>query len=317
MRNWILEQLALQGSTLNEYLTDNQETTQTEARLFGPMHSKVLVDRVPREGFDPNVQTWLGGTCSLFTGDSEAIRTGQQTFASEDDFYRWLKSWYPRLDQVHDTLAIPPRACRRAIYVVEDSFFGRRLAKWTGLREDGLSLAFRTVHQEYGAGVIQRWLQNYGWQGQVEVVYTSQLEDKLDLALTLWEEDMGKHIRPAERDRMKVDLMYTPIWLRILGLKQGVVAEPFHHGTQVKHRFVTNGMSFCGFTPFWSAGGATRLLPYSAVTHRGNWREFQAEPGWSAVNLAFTAPNPLSFSPDALNNRTLKDLAFIYGESAP
>ncbi len=313
MRPWILNELAQQGLTLNEYMVDNRETTETEARLFGPMHGKVLVDRVEREGFDPNTQVWLGGTCSLFTGDSDAIRTGQQTFASEDDFFTWLTGWYPRLDQVHDTLAIPPRACRKAIYVVEDSFFARRVAKFTGLSEAGLTQAFRTVHQEYGAGVVERWLQNYGWQGQVEVVYTSQLEDKLDLALTLWEADMGKHIRPAERDQMKVELMYTPIWLRVLSLKQGVVAEPFHHGLQIKHRFVTNGISFLGFTPFWSASGATRLLPYSAVTHRGNWREFQPEPGWSAVNLAFNAPNPLAFSPDAVRTRTLQDLAVIYG----
>ena len=205
MRPWILNELAQQGLTLNEYMVDNRETTETEARLFGPMHGKVLVDRVEREGFDPNTQVWLGGTCSLFTGDSDAIRTGQQTFASEDDFFTWLTGWYPRLDQVHDTLAIPPRACRKAIYVVEDSFFARRVAKFTGLSEAGLTQAFRTVHQEYGAGVVERWLQNYGWQGQVEVVYTSQLEDKLDLALTLWEADMGKHIRPAERDQMKVE----------------------------------------------------------------------------------------------------------------
>lgn len=314
MRTWILEQLAAQGQTLNPYLADNQETTESAARLFGPMHGKVLVDRVNRDEFDPNTQVWLGGICSLFTGDSDAIRLGQQTFASEEDFFNWLKSWYPRLDQVHDCMAIPPRACRKAIYVVEDSFFGRRVAKWTGLPEPALTLAFRTVHQEYGAGVIQRWLQTYGWQGEVEVVYTSQLEAELDLGLRIWEADMGKRIRGADRDQQKVELMYTPIWLRILGVKQGVVAEPFHHGTQIQHRFVTNGISFYGFTPFWSMSGATRLLPCSAVTHRGNWREFQAEPGWSAINLAFTAPNPLGFSPEAMRTRTLKDLAVIYGE---
>lgn len=313
MHTWILDQLALQGLTLNEYLRDNRETTETEARLFGPMHDKVLVDRVEREGFDPNTQVWLGGTCSLFTGDSEAIRTGQRTFTSEDDFFNWLKSWYPRLDQVHDTVAIPPRACRKVIYVVEDSFFGRRVAKFTGLSEAGLTQAFRTVHHEYGAAVVERWLRNFGWRGEVQVVYTSQLEAELELGLRVWEADMGKRVRPAERDQMKVELMYTPIWLRILGLTQGVVAEPFHHGTLIKHRFVTNGISFYGFTPFWSGRGTTRFMPYTDVTHRGNWCNFQAEPGWSAVNLAFAAPDPLGFSPDSLRARTLKDLAVIYG----
>lgn len=312
MRTWIHEQLAAQGQYLDEYLRDNQLTGETTPGL-GPIHVKVLIHR----GFNPSElrggsRVWLGGMCSLFTGDSEHIRRQQVTFQSVDDFYAWMANWYPRLDQIHDTLGVPPGDCQRAVYVVEDSMFARRLAKWTGLDAQELAHAIRSLHEGYGAGVIRRWLENYRYRGQVEVVYTSDLDHDLELALGIWEGEMSQTVSPSDRDRMKVELMYTPVWLRILGLKSGLISEPFHHGGMLPHYHRSNGLGFAGFLPYWTANGSTRLLPYDQVTHRGNWRDFRAEPNWTQVNLAFNGKDPLGKDLEVAQRRALIELGEFY-----
>lgn len=315
MRSWILEQLG--GETLAEYLRHNQPARDGDPRLdskLGPMRGKILIERgIDRETFDPATTTWIGGVCSIFTGDGESIRTGEVSFSNLDEFYAWLASWYPRLDQVHDTVGIPPKGCQQVVYVVEDSIFGRRLARWTKLPAEELARALRSIHQEYGAGVIQRWLANYGYTGKVEVVYTSDLEVQLELALGIWEREMGRKVPRPERDQMKIELMYTPVWLSILGLTKGLICEPFHHGTVVEHYHRSNGLAFAGFLPFWTAQGTTRLLTHSQVTNRSNWRDFQTEQGWGGVNHAFNTKDPVGYDPQSIVRRTLQDLATIYG----
>lgn len=312
MRSWILEQLAAQGLNLDEYLVDNQLTSESTPAL-GPTHGKVLIHRgfVPRD-LKTNGQVWLGGMCSLFTGDNESIRRKQVTFRTVEEFYAWMANWYPRLDQIHDTIGVPPPDCQRAIYVVEDSMFGRRLAKWTGLDAGELGRAIRTLHAEYGAGVIQRWLENYKFRGKLEVVYTSDLDRDLELALRIWEAEADQVVSPSDRDRMKVELMYTPVWLRILGLKAGIISEPFHHGTMIPHYHRSNGLGFAGFLPYWTGAGTTRMLAFDQVIHRGNWRSFQAEAGWTQVNLAFNGRDPLAKDLEVAGRRALVELSEFY-----
>ena len=295
---------------------------ETDNPHFGPNHRKVIVGRGAFESFSPHTAVWLGGICSLFTGDGETLRRGERTFANVEEFGRWMGSWYPRLDQIHDCMAVPPRACRRAIYVVEDSIWGRRVAGWTGLPIDEISQILKTVHQTVGEKAIRGWLHAYGYNGPVEVVYTSEIEKELDLALRIWERQLGKSFRPSKRDWAKVELMSTPLWLDVLGVEQGIVAEPAHHGTavhlpQVASTDKNNPFRFLqiGYLPFWGDKGATRHLPVDMVTHRGNWRNFTVQEGdpWAAINLVFNCHAPFGFGANDIQTRVMRDLGNIYG----
>jgi len=309
MRNWILGQLKSREIFLEGQFS---QVSQDDPR-HGATSKKVLLAGGDWKNFDPNRTTWLGGICSLATADWEEIRSGTIVFPSVASFEEWMKRWYPRIDQLHDAVGIPHKSSPETIYVVEDSFFARRVAQKTGLPEQDLAAVFRQVHQEIGHACVSRWLENYGYHGKVQAVYTSKLENELELAVRLWERKTGKRVNPAGRDWAKVELMYTTIWLDILGLRSGVIAEPMAHlEMSLKNPWESTGLYQIGYFPFWSAGGQTRNLPLPQVTHRTNWKDFQAERHWTAVNLAFNARDPLGFSLEQMQVRALKDLAFVY-----
>jgi len=316
MRNWIRKELSTQGFDPHNYGLCTP--CEHDDRNHGPTGKKVLVIRNGGEHLDPNRFTWIGGICSLFTADSDQIRKKKLTFKTEESFREWIMSWYPRVDQVHDCVGIPPRSCKRVVYIVEDSIWAKRVAKWTGLNGEKIAQIFQEVHQTQGAPVIQRWLHNYGFRGQVDVVYSSSVERELELALRIWERQTGKNIRPADRDFAKVELMYTPLWLDILGIDRGCICEPIHHMDVPPHLsgfakvFDRSHLYQMGFLPFWCSAGPTRLLPLDEVTNHSNWKNFQAD-DWSRVNFAFTTPDPFGFSLSELTERILHDLTFIYG----
>lgn len=282
---------------------------------YGPIAKKVVISLGNFDNFDPNRTTWLGGICSLATGDWEQIRKGEKNFSSVTHFSDWLKSWYPRIDQLHDAIGIPPRSCPGAVYVVEDSFFARRMAKATKLSEEELSFVFRQIHKEFGEKAVSRWLQNYGYQRGVRAVYTSELEKELEIALRIWERETGTGISPNRRDWAKVELMYMPVWLDILGLNFGIISEPVEHAqSTLKSPWRSERLYQIGYLPFHCALGSTRLLPLEPVTHRGNWKDFQVEERWSAINFAFNTKEPFAFSLEQMRARVQRDLAFVYGE---
>lgn len=311
LRDLVIQQLQTQNYQF-ELLSQMTPQDLSEDSRFGPQRSKILAGKI-EQGFKPEDTTWLGGICSLFTADGERIRKKETTFTNESAFDAWLRSWYPRLDQVHDTVGVPPASAKGVVYVVEDSIFGRRVANWTGLNADDLSKIFKNVHEEHGGPAIEKWLRNYGYQGSVNCVYTSELEKDLDLSLRIWERSLGKPFSPNKRDWAKVEMMYTPLWPSILGLSKAIIAEPCHHGTKLPSATFGNGLSQVGFLPYWGETGTTRNLPYTEVPNIGNVANFTRwDTEWNKINLEFNAKNPLNFTPEALVNRAGQLVKKIY-----
>lgn len=315
MRNFIIDQLGAQGTHFDFLSGMTAQDLSGDSRL-GPQRRKILAVRL-EEGFNPGLTTWLGGICSIFTEDGEQIRTKRAGFRTVADFAQWLGAWYPRLDQIHDTVGIPPGNAKEVVYVVEDSIFGRRIAGWTGLPAEELTQVFRAIHETQGKRTIERWLRNYGYKGKVTVVYTSDLETELELALRIWERALVQPFPARKRDWAKVEMMYTPIWPSILGISKAIVAEPCHHGTKLPWGMFGNGLSQIGFLPYWGSAGTTRNLPFDTVPNQGNWREYAAwEPDWVNVNLEFNSRDPMSFPQEAMGNRASHLLREVYGDES-
>ncbi len=195
---------------------------------FGKSH--IIGHQFRKEGFDPNCTTVVGGICSLFTGESESIRKREITFGSCEDFRTWIYSWYPRIDQIFNTVGVPPKAVRKITYVVEDSIFARRVSKWTSLPAEELKCIFHEVHKEKGVELVKKHLQSFGWKGEVTPIYTSEIEKEHSVALKIWERMMGKKCQPNDRDIALIALMYTGLWADVLGLSnQSVIYEPEDH----------------------------------------------------------------------------------------
>lgn len=242
----------------------------------------LLGHQFPQTGLDPNKTTVIGGICSLFTGDSEAIRKNEVTFSSIAEFDAWIRSWYPRKDQVWNTVGAPPKTVSRIFYVVEDSLFAARVAKWTGLPVAELEYIFRAVHQELGAPAVREHLAAYGWYGELTPVYTSQIKKEHELALRIWERMMGNNFRAKDRDMAMVALMYTSLWPEVLGIACPVVIyEPHDHmyfpefaphfmrewffQNQYGAKGVNKDLGILGYQGYQCNGQSSRPLPHWAV----------------------------------------------------
>jgi hypothetical protein len=260
--------------------------------------------------------TAIGGMCSIFSGDEAEIRA--KNFRNIAEFREWIRTWYPRIDQVHDAVGVPPKGTKQVLYVCEDSLFGRKVARWSGLDPIAVGEEIREIHEERGRVIIQRWLEQGGYKGQVKVVYTSDVEPALDVGLRYWERLSGICFQAKERDRAKVQLMYTPFWADILGLQEPIVIyEPIlHHGVawdwkkevrewEIRNPYARAGfceqMGFAGYMPFTTAAGVSRTLPMSQVPHFGNYRDFQ-------IQAADTWWYGLNFFPSNVMNRSTQNL---------
>ncbi len=291
--------------------------------------SKVLGVSLVKDAV-PEQYTVLGGMCSIFTAESEAIRLGQIRFSGGEEFLRWLRSWYPRLDQIHDTIGIPPRNAQRIVYVCEDSIFARRLAAQTGLKEDELLQILRTVHEQQGHPVLLNWIRQNGYHGSVQVVYTSDITREIDVALRIWQRLGRFKIPTRDKDMSMVKLMYTSLWLDILGIKKGVIYEPAAHMFLEDRLHYLRGwyrsqraddIGFIGYLPFWSSQGQTRMFGYDQVPNWGNWQQFQipqGEESWYAANTLFTKKNIIHSGPEFVAAEEIKrqlalDLTTYYG----
>jgi hypothetical protein len=56
---------------------------------------------------------------------------------------------------------------------------------------EDLTEILRATHQRLGHPVIVNWLRNGGFQGLVQVVYTSELDRELETGLRIWENMLG------------------------------------------------------------------------------------------------------------------------------
>lgn len=252
--------------------------------------NKITSCALPRNFVTEKI-TVLGGICSVFTGDSEVLRKKELSFRSETDFKEWLKSWYPRVDQIHDTVGLPAKATKEIKYVCEDSFFARRIANWQGLDQSKLTDIFREVHEEQADPLIKNWIRKQGgYKGEVTVVYTSELEKPINTALRVWERLNEFKFKSKLRERAKINLMYTALWLDVLEVDgQAVVYEPEQHGIEFEffpklkpwmqanpygYPGINENIGLVGFEAFSSSAGITRNSTFDSVPNIGNWENF-------------------------------------------
>lgn len=247
------------------------------ANAFASEHA--VAHRFPPAGIDPREATVIGGICSLFAGDAEMIRKKEVRFAGVADFAAWVDTWYPRCDQVWNTVGVPPEGVKKVVYVVEDSIFARRIAGWTGLAAADLQRVLRVVHMARGEQAVRDHLQRHGWAGELVPVYTSAIEREHAVALRIWERCMGRSFPERDREMALVALMYTGFWSDVLGLREPVVLyEPDDHmsfpegaPSWMRQWFMDNpygsagvnsNLGILGYRGFHKSGRPTRQLPH-------------------------------------------------------
>ncbi len=292
----LLAELKKQGASWPLAPEGVVEVAKDDAR-FGTTGTKIMLAKGDLSAFDPNKTTWTGGMCCLFTGDAEMIRRQQLRFASEVEVGEWMSQWYPRFDQLHDTIGIPPNSCKAVLYVVEDSTWARKIAKWTDLDEGKLQRTFRMVHERYGESAVKQWLSVNGYKNAfkqdengldyVRVLYTSDLESEYGMAMRMLERRRGKVVGRKNEDDVRVALLYDTIWLDMIGIKGGVIVEPLNHIIYDEVFQGGEGLVKLGYLPFWSDTGTTRDLPWQQVLSRANYQEY-VPTAWDMVNIGFS-----------------------------
>jgi len=274
------------------------------------MMNKVLVKKLlsnsdPEHPLDPNRTTILGGMCLINTVEMKRIYSREITFTSEDDFEKWYVAWYPRIDQIHDAVGVPPRMCKKVIYVCEDSFFAERLASYTGLDRIKIEGILRHTHREQGHSVLARYLRAMGYSGELICVYTSDIESKLETALRMWERILEHKFRSCDRDFAKVELMYTGFWLDVLEVEETAVIyesaskmvlrgwtklDPWFKKYPYGSR-VNRDLGIVGYVPFLTTEGDGSKLSLDKVPNYQNYKSFviaDEDIPWYIVNMLFT-----------------------------
>lgn len=304
----------------------------------GPTTYKLMGAKVHHfhpSGHDLNNTIILGGACLLSRADMKRISSGALKFETIHHFEGWLRSWYPRIDLIHDTVGIPPKSCRKIIYVVEDSFFAERLARQTGFDKVAIQTVLRNTHNDQGARVLKNWLSCFGYKGELQVIYTSQIDSELSVTLRIWERILGFTFRAGDVEFAKTELMYTGFWQDILGISKipAIVYEPavklatkgwIHTGDWCAQNpygiGINKNMGIAGYVPFMSSGLDLGSTQYDMVPNLGNYKEFiitDENLAWYTANFLFgkktVHENGLqSLTPDAIREFIKGDLFQFY-----
>lgn len=277
------------------------------------------VDFGPKLPLDPNLTTVLGGMCLLNAIDMKRISRKEITFASAHDFEDWYSNWYPRIDQIHDAVGIPPNTCHNVIYTVEDSFFADRLSSYTGLDKNDLQSVLQNIHGKQGHPVLKRYLKCLGYKGKISVKYTSEVEAELELALRIWERLLGMTFRTCDRNFAKVELMYTGFWLDILGLKSSAIiyeaaSKMILKGwlklndwftVQEYGKGVNQNLGIAGYLPFITPNGDSSVIRCDEVPNYSNFETFNISENdipWYVVNLLFMKKSVVDNGPLSMTN---------------
>lgn len=295
----------------------------------GASANKILGLKLPENfGYglelDPNNTTILGGMCLLNTVEMKKIYNKEITFKNVYDFSKWFSSWYPRLDQLHDAVGIPPKFCRNVVYTSENSFFANRLSQYTGLNKGEIESVLTEIHENQGHPILKRYLENFGYNGDLNVVYTSQVERELQLSLKIWERLLNNHFRHSDLDFAKVELMYTGFWLDIINKKSAIIYEPANkmilkgwlklQDWSTQQEYGTNinrNLGIVGYLPFLTNQGDGSNLPFENVPNLGNFESFQISEDnyeWYAVNMLFSKRKVIEEGLNILTKEKISEL---------
>jgi hypothetical protein len=271
-----------------------------EPRWFDKGRGNVILGAAIPSGLKIESTVVLGTFCPLLPGDLLDLIRHRRDLSDIVKLERWMSSWFPRFDQIRETVGTPPPGAKRVVYVVEDSLWARRMSTFVDILPAEIAPLLKDLLSYRGAPAIERWLRDGGFKGTIEPVYTSNLERELETGLQAFETFTGIDCR-GNRDHAKSQLRYTGIWPKILGISgTAVVLEPADHG------FESSGFKSWALTapyggpgvnselgvihtlPAASATGPSRELPASAVPNYGNWETFICSPKetlWTALNF--------------------------------
>lgn len=290
-----------------------QDIFSLSKKWQSPTSSKILVTKLSKDDtaesqIDPNRTTVLGGMCLINAVEMKKISRKEISFLSEKVFEGWYAGWYPRIDQIHDAVGIPPRLCKKLVYVVEDDFFTKRLSLYTGLDKLKLQKILQYTHEAQGHVVLQNYLRAQGYFGEIVCIYTSHISALLETALLMWERVLNHKFRTCDRDFAKVELMYTGFWLDILGISEYAVIYESAHKMKLRGWVnldpwfaeypylsgINHNLGVVGYTPFLTKQGDGSALPFDIVPNFGNYKEFhilEENILWYIANLLFIKKN--------------------------
>ena len=238
---------------------------------------------------------------------------------------------YPRIDQIHDAVGIPPKSIPHVYYVSEDSFFADRISSYTGLPRDDVQLVLKEVHKKQGEPVLKKYLQSLGYNGEISTVFTSDIEQEIELATRIWERILGTKFRRSDRNFAKVELMYTGIWLEILKLHDpnalldaAVIFEAASKmilkgwlkiddwfSQQSYGESVNSNLGIAGYIPFLTTKGDGSVLSNEEVPNRANYDRFEIpeiDVPWYVTNLLFTKKSVINEGPSSISEDKAKDM---------
>ncbi len=263
-------------------------------KMFRSSFSNKLIGGYLPNGFgfgqyDLSKITIVGGICLLTTADMKSIYQKQEgyRFSSIYDFKVWYSSWYPRIDQLHDSVGFINNI-KEIVYIAEDIFFAKRIASYTGLDVKDISEVFREVHLSQGHPTLCRYLYNYGYRGKVRCVFISEIESELNIAFKAWSRFLNIQVKESDVDFTKVEIMYTNLWLDVLGISDfGLIYEPstkleirpwLDTSKELYKNNIGNGfnknLAVLSYIPFLISKGGMSNLSFNEVPNMGNFEKF-------------------------------------------
>lgn len=274
-----------------------------ELWLKSPTAKKVIWCNDYVDDLDPNTTTVIGGICG--TKSTSLKNMEDNHIDTIDKFKKWHLSWYPRIDQIHDSVGIPPRTCKNLIYVFEDNSHADRIINirknWDFLEVKEI---LREAHIKHGQKVLENWLRFHGYQGNISFIFLSELEKEIELGIRiatkfgLKNESKHKQIRK---------LMYTSIWPSVLGVKKdALIYEPIHYISRHynKYNSILDEVGILSYLPYLSCNYLLDEIPHNKIANYGNPNLFNnmEEALFDTINLLFSkekvVSNPKEFSHD-------------------
>lgn len=264
--------------------------------LKSPTGPKVIWCNKYVNELDPNTTTVIGGICATkATSLKEMDRLSINTI---EDFEKWHLSWYPRIDQLHDSIGIPPKSCKNVVYVFEDLTHADRIVN---IRKHfdvhSVRQILKDAHLKQGQKSIENWLKNFGYNGKVSVVFLSDIEKEIDLGIRIASK-LG--FKKADKNKQIRKLMYTSLWSTVLGIGgNALIYEPIHYIQ--RHFTVYNNMldniGIMSYIPYISGNFTLDEIPHKDIPNFGNHLFVPTEKTFNTLNF-----NSLSKDEDILKS---------------
>lgn len=281
-------------------------------------YNKIVFANTCVNNIDLNKAVILGGICCLKKTSFEEMK--QLNINNSEEFSIWYKSWYPRFDQLHDMVGIPPKQCKKIVYIIEDSFHAKRISyiiKNSSPVE--INHIIKDTHIHQGVPIIKRYLTFMGYTGEIKYIFLSDILDEIKTGIKI----AKRHgFRKNEEEKEVLKFLYTSFYPSIIGESNCIVFEPIKYISRytVHYNSVLDGLPMVGFIPYISNTGSGSINHRESI-HKDNYNELIIPPNnWNIINFLYMKNNELNFEEKISNYTYLKDyiqnmVSKIYGTS--